>query len=262
VQIFFATTQLKKDFGIPNPPPALEVRRLGIVGSGFMGAGIAATAAVQAGVDVRMRDTDLERVATGLRSAREVLDERLKRRRITRHEYARQVMLLSGGSDYQGLPSRPRHRGRVRRPRSSIVVSEVEGRTHDRAVFASTLTIPIAHIAATARRRARDRHALLLPVPRMPLLEVIPSDAPTPRSSAPPWRSGVYGQTVIVVAGPASSIAFAPYINEAAPDSGGRNNWTIDEQWCSGAFCRTDHADRRRHRCGRKAGRDACALVT
>ena len=29
VQIFFATTQLKKDMGVANPPPPLEVRRLG-----------------------------------------------------------------------------------------------------------------------------------------------------------------------------------------------------------------------------------------
>src|SRR3989475_13232757 len=41
VQIFFATSQLKKDFGVPNPPPPAEVRRLGVVGSGFMGSGIA-----------------------------------------------------------------------------------------------------------------------------------------------------------------------------------------------------------------------------
>src|SRR4029077_19268844 len=32
VQIFFATTALKKDFGVPNPPPPGEVRRLGVVG--------------------------------------------------------------------------------------------------------------------------------------------------------------------------------------------------------------------------------------
>src|SRR3989475_2443772 len=49
VQIFFATTQLKKDFGVPNAPPPADVRRLGIVGSGFMGSGIAGTAVLQAG---------------------------------------------------------------------------------------------------------------------------------------------------------------------------------------------------------------------
>src|SRR5207244_3805953 len=75
VQIFFATTALKKDFGIANPPPPAVVSRLGVVGAGFMGSGIAGTAIAQAGVDVRMKDADLPRVAKGLAAAREILDE-------------------------------------------------------------------------------------------------------------------------------------------------------------------------------------------
>ena len=66
VQIFFATTQLKKDLGVENAPPPLEVRRLAVVGAGFMGAGIAGTAVVQAGVDVRVKDAALPQVAKGL----------------------------------------------------------------------------------------------------------------------------------------------------------------------------------------------------
>src|SRR2546428_131537 len=77
VQIFFATTQLKRDFGVPEAPPAAEVKRLGIVGAGFMGAGIAGTAVAQASVDVRLKDADLPRVAKGLLAAREILDDRL-----------------------------------------------------------------------------------------------------------------------------------------------------------------------------------------
>src|SRR6266571_5008756 len=107
VQIFFATTALKKDFGMANPtppPPApVDVRRLGVVGAGFMGSGIAGTAVAQAGVDVRMKDADLPRVAKGLAAAREILDDRLKRRRITRFEHARLVALLSGGDGYAGF---------------------------------------------------------------------------------------------------------------------------------------------------------------
>src|SRR3989454_496762 len=94
VQIFFATTQLKKDFGIPNAPPPTAVQRLAIVGAGFMGSGIAGTAIVQAGVDVRMKDADLPRVATGLAAARAPLDDRLRRHRIAEDEYARLAPLL------------------------------------------------------------------------------------------------------------------------------------------------------------------------
>src|SRR2546426_1769614 len=103
VQIFFATTALKKDFGIPNPPPPVVVGRLGVVGAGFMGSGIAGTAVVQAGVDVRIKDADLPRVAKGLAAARDILDDRLKRRRITPYEHARLVALLSGSDHYSGF---------------------------------------------------------------------------------------------------------------------------------------------------------------
>src|SRR5438552_3031713 len=103
VQIFFATNQLKKDPGVRNAPPAVRVQRLGILGSGFMGSGIAGTAVAQAEVDVRMKDADLARVGQGILAARAILDDRLKRRRITKFEYARLVALLSGGDTYAGF---------------------------------------------------------------------------------------------------------------------------------------------------------------
>src|SRR3989441_280189 len=83
VQIFFATTQLKKDFGVPNAPPPADVRRLGIVGSGFMGSGIAGTAVVQAGVGVRVKGADPPRVAEGLAGARGVLGDPPERPPVT-----------------------------------------------------------------------------------------------------------------------------------------------------------------------------------
>src|SRR5207249_12190714 len=89
VQIFFATTALKKDLGIPNPPPPTVVSRLGVVGAGVMGSGIAGTAIAQAAVDVPIKDADQPRVAKGLAPAREILDDRRKRRRITPYEHAR-----------------------------------------------------------------------------------------------------------------------------------------------------------------------------
>jgi 3-hydroxyacyl-CoA dehydrogenase / enoyl-CoA hydratase / 3-hydroxybutyryl-CoA epimerase len=243
VQIFFATTQLKKDFGIPNPPRPLEVRRLGIVGSGFMGTGIAGTAVVQAGVDVRMRDTDLERVAAGLRAARAILDERLERRRMTRHEHARQIMLLSSSSDYSGYTRADLVIEAVFEDLDVKrgVVKEVEAATHDRAVFASnTSTIPIAQIAEGAHRPQRviGMH-FFSPVPRMPLLEVIPSEHTEPEVVSTAVAFGRrMGKTVIVVADSPGfwvNRILAPYINEAAHlILAGASIETIDElmvQW-------------------------------
>jgi 3-hydroxyacyl-CoA dehydrogenase/enoyl-CoA hydratase/3-hydroxybutyryl-CoA epimerase len=60
VQIFFATTALKKDDGVPpGSASPRQIRRLGIVGSGFMGSGIAGTAVLNVEVDTRLKDSDL-----------------------------------------------------------------------------------------------------------------------------------------------------------------------------------------------------------
>src|SRR2546426_12557662 len=82
VQIFFATTQLKKDFGLPNAPPPTAVQRLAIVGAGFMGSGIAGTAIVQAGVDGGLKGADLPRGGKGAGGARGPLGRSRRPRRL------------------------------------------------------------------------------------------------------------------------------------------------------------------------------------
>ena len=53
--LFFATTALKKDSGVADPGArGAPVRKIGVLGAGFMGAGIA-TVAVQAGSIVRRK---------------------------------------------------------------------------------------------------------------------------------------------------------------------------------------------------------------
>jgi 3-hydroxyacyl-CoA dehydrogenase / enoyl-CoA hydratase / 3-hydroxybutyryl-CoA epimerase len=205
INIFFATNALKKDDGIaPGTARPRKVERLGVLGSGFMGAGIAGTAVVQAQVDVRLKDTDLGRIGKGLKSASDVLTGRLKRKRITRYEYERLAALLSGGADYDSF----------RRTDLVIeavfedlevkrkVLAEVEGATGPEAIFATnTSTIPINDIAVNARRPAKvvGMH-FFSPVDRMPLLEVIPTDRTSPETIATAAQFGRrMGKTVIVV---------------------------------------------------------------
>ncbi len=224
VQIFFATTQLKKDFGVADPPPPVEVQRLAVVGAGFMGAGIAGTAVTQAVVDVRLKDADLARVAQGLRAAREIVDDRLKRRRITRHEHQRLIALLSGSDAYTGF-------GRAELVIEAVfedlavkqkVLREIEAVVGERTVFASnTSTIPIAQIAAGATHAERviGMH-FFSPVPRMPLLEVIPGarTAPWAVSTAVAFGRRM-GKTPIVVRDTPGfwiNRILGPYMNEAA----------------------------------------------
>lgn len=222
VQIFFATNQLKKDPGVADAPPAARVTRLGIIGSGFMGSGIAGTAVAQAEVDVRMKDADLARVSQGILSARAILDDRLKRRRISKYDYARLVALLSGGESYAGF-------GRAELTIEAVfedlavkqqVLREVEGVLPPTGVFASnTSTIPITRIAEAARdpERVIGMH-FFSPVAKMPLLEVIPGARTTPQTISTAVAFGRrMGKTVIVVRDSPGfwvNRILAPYANE------------------------------------------------
>ena len=224
VGIFFATTALKKDDGVePGSAHPREVAHLGVVGSGFMGAGIAGTAITTAKVDVRMKDADLARVAKGLRAATDVPQGQLTRRRISKFEFERLAALVSGGADYRGF-------GRCDLVVEAVfedlavkraVLAELEAVLAPDAIFASnTSTIPIARIAEGARHpeRVLGMH-FFSPVDRMPLLEVIPTTQTNPDAIATAVRFGRrLGKTVIVVAdrpGFWVNRILAPYFVEA-----------------------------------------------
>jgi 3-hydroxyacyl-CoA dehydrogenase/enoyl-CoA hydratase/3-hydroxybutyryl-CoA epimerase len=224
VRIFFATTALKKDDGTaPGSATARTVKRLGVIGSGFMGSGIAGTAVTEAGVDVRLKDADLPRVGRGLKAATDILRSRLTRRRMTKWEFERQSALLSGSGDWHGFERADLVIEAVFEDLAvkRTVMAEVEAVVRPEAVVASnTSTIPIASIAEGARHPERmlGMH-FFSPVERMPLLEVIPTAVTSPDAIATAVRFGrKMGKTVIVVGdhpGFWVNRILSPYLNEA-----------------------------------------------
>jgi 3-hydroxyacyl-CoA dehydrogenase/enoyl-CoA hydratase/3-hydroxybutyryl-CoA epimerase len=225
VGIFFASNALKKDDGLPPgvTATAQPVQRIGVIGSGFMGAGIAGTAVSTANVDARLRDTELSRVGKGLKSATDILTGRLKRRRITKPEYERLVARLSGGNDYAGFQRADLVVEAVFEDLEvkRTVLAEVERATSGRTIFATnTSTIPIEAIAAGAQRpkNVLGMH-FFSPVDRMPLVEVIPTSQTAPETIATTVGFGRrMGKTVIVVKDSPGfwvNRILTPYMNEA-----------------------------------------------
>lgn len=223
VYLFFATTALKKDSGLPNgvTATARPVRKIGVLGAGFMGAGIASVA-VQQGTIVRMKDSSLDRVAKGFGAVRKVLEERRKRGSITRIEFENMMSLLGGTIDYLGFANvdlvieavfedlEVKHQ----------VLREVEA-VAPHAIFATnTSTIPIRDIARASKNPAQviGMH-FFSPVHRMPLLEVIVAPETSDDTTATALAYGrQLGKTVIVVRdGPGFYVnrILAPYLNEA-----------------------------------------------
>jgi 3-hydroxyacyl-CoA dehydrogenase/enoyl-CoA hydratase/3-hydroxybutyryl-CoA epimerase len=221
--LFFATTELKKDPGVPEPAPdPLPIRRLGIIGAGFMGAGIASVAAPE-GTMVRLKDADSARVAKGLAAARTVLEEKFRKRHITRQVFEDQVALITGTTDYSGFASTDLVIEAVFEDIAvkHQVLREVEQVISDDAIFASnTSTIPITRIAQVAARpdRVVGMH-FFSPVHKMPLLEVIVTERTAPQVTATVVAYGKQlGKTTVVVRdGPGfyANRILSPYINEA-----------------------------------------------
>jgi 3-hydroxyacyl-CoA dehydrogenase / enoyl-CoA hydratase / 3-hydroxybutyryl-CoA epimerase len=177
LDIYFATEQVKKETGVddPNVRPR-EVTRLGVLGAGIMGGGIAQLAADR-GIPARMKDIDPKALAHGYAAAAQVFREAVARRRLTAREMTLRMARLSGTLDYTGFPQcevtieAVVEKVEVKR----AVLAEWEQAVPETAIFASnTSTLPIHEIAAGAERpeHVAGMH-FFNPVHRMPLVEVI-----------------------------------------------------------------------------------------
>ena len=223
INIFFATTALKKDNGCDDPlVQARSVNQITMLGAGLMGAGIAYVSA-NAGLNVRLKDRDAASVGKGLAYARQILDERVRKRRSTPRDRSDIMARISPTTDYAGLRDSQviieavfedidlKHR----------IVREVESACSPTAIFASnTSTIPLTTIArASARPGQVIGMHYFSPVQKMPLLEIIVTEQTEPWVVATCVELGKrHGKTVIVVndgVGFYTSRILGPYMNEA-----------------------------------------------
>ncbi|HEX7124908.1 MAG TPA: 3-hydroxyacyl-CoA dehydrogenase NAD-binding domain-containing protein [Thermodesulfobacteriota bacterium] len=154
---------------------ARPVARLGVLGAGIMGAGIAQSAA-QAGLPVRLRDVSVAALAAGMKAAAAVPREAVRRRRMTPVDMRRQMGRISATTDWRGFA------------RCDLVIEAVvEDLEVKRTVLAqAAAAAPGALLATNTSSIAIDAIAEGLPDPsrlvgihffnpvhRMPLVEVV-----------------------------------------------------------------------------------------
>jgi 3-hydroxyacyl-CoA dehydrogenase / enoyl-CoA hydratase / 3-hydroxybutyryl-CoA epimerase len=225
MRIFFAQNDLKKDSGVSDPSvKPRPVTKVGVLGAGLMGAGIACISADDGGLFVRMKDRDPPALQRGLAYVRGVLDERVNRRRMTPGERDRIMSRVTVSLDYSGFADAEVvieavfEDIEVKRS----VLRDIEKAAQGDVIFASnTSSLPIAKIAEAAKHPERvvGMH-YFSPVQKMPLLEVIVTGKTAPWVTATAVALGKkQGKTVIVVndgVGFYTSRALAPYLNEAA----------------------------------------------
>lgn len=224
VEIFKATTALKKENGVANPDvKPREVRKLAIVGGGLMGGGIAFVAANQQEVSVRIKDKDDAGVARALTHVRGLFDERVRKKSLTWREAAAREALVTAATDYSGFKTADLVVEAVFEDLElkRKVLSEVEALTRGDCIFASnTSSISIAKIAeASARPEMVIGMHYFSPVNKMPLLEVVVQPRTADWVTATCVEVGKrQGKSVIVVndgVGFYTTRTLAPFMNEA-----------------------------------------------
>ncbi len=217
VWIFHAMNAAKKE---PNDD-AREVRRLAVLGGGFMGAGIASVSLGRCSVTIRDLSDDV--LASAARTISSGLDKQIHSGSIRRVEGDRRWSRLELTTDVDRLRGADLVIEAVFEDLElkRKVLAEAEERIGPKAVYASnTSALPISGIAADARHpeRVLGMH-YFSPVPKMPLLEIVAAEGTAGWAVTTARSFGVaQGKACIVVAdGPGfyTTRILAPYLNEA-----------------------------------------------
>lgn len=223
LDIFFATEEVKKETGVEDPSVRpRDVTRVGILGAGVMGGGIAQLAADR-GLTARMKDIEPKALAHGYAAAASVWREALARRRLTSREMTVRMARLSGTLDYSGFAQCEVTIEAVveKVAVKQAVLAEWEQAVGEAAIFGSnTSTIPIREIAASAKHpeRVAGMH-FFNPVHRMPLVEVIRGEKSSEETVSTIFAlAKKLGKTPVVVRDMPGFLVnriLAPYLSEA-----------------------------------------------
>jgi 3-hydroxyacyl-CoA dehydrogenase/enoyl-CoA hydratase/3-hydroxybutyryl-CoA epimerase len=159
----------------PNEPPT-SLKKIGIVGAGFMGAGIAQVSAA-AGLKVVLIDRDQETADKGMAGLHKALSDRVMKGRMKGAERDEQLARISPAADYATLKDCDLVIEAVFEDRKvkSDVIAKIQAVIGDNTIFGSnTSTLPITSLASEFKDPARfiGIH-FFSPVDRMMLVEII-----------------------------------------------------------------------------------------
>jgi len=174
--LFVSMQELNKLARRPVDQRPNKIKKVGILGAGFMGAGIAYVSA-QAGIDVVLIDRDQEAADKGKKHSDDLLTKAVQRGRST--EEAKQKVLdkITATADYEELADCDLVIEAVFEDREikKTVTEKAEAVMKSRAIYASnTSTLPITSLAEASQRPKNfiGIH-FFSPVDKMMLVEVI-----------------------------------------------------------------------------------------
>ncbi|MFO1271085.1 MAG: 3-hydroxyacyl-CoA dehydrogenase NAD-binding domain-containing protein [Rubrivivax sp.] len=174
--LWYQLNAIKKGASRPAGVPPSKVKKLGVLGAGMMGGGIAYVSA-KAGLEVVLLDSTQEAAERGKAYSQGLLDKAVKKGRSTAEKRDALLAKITPTTDYAKLDGCDLVIEAVFEDRAvkADVTRKTEAVIAPSAVFASnTSTLPITGLAQAS---ARPKHFIGLhffsPVDKMPLVEII-----------------------------------------------------------------------------------------
>jgi len=185
--LFFHMNRVNTLARRPTGVPARKISRVGVLGAGMMGAGIAYAHAIT-GIDTVLLDATPEAAQNGKDYTRRLLDKRVASGRMTEAQRDAVLARIQPTTQYADLAGCGLVIEAVFEDRTvkADVTRKAEAVLASDAIFASnTSTLPIAGLAAASARPERfiGLH-FFSPVDKMPLVEVIVSQQTSPETLA------------------------------------------------------------------------------
>jgi len=174
--LFVSLQEINKGARRPAAVPAKKFKTVGVLGAGFMGAGIAYVSAL-AGLDVILIDRDPETAAKGKAHSEKLMTEQVNRGRATPETRDAVLARIKPTADFVALKGCELVIEAVFEDRKvkEEVIARAQNVLGEGAIFGSnTSTLPITSLAESFKDRARfiGIH-FFSPVERMALVEII-----------------------------------------------------------------------------------------
>ena len=174
--LFVSMQELNKGARRPADVPATTLKKIGVVGAGFMGAGIAQVSAA-VGLQVVLIDRDQETADKGKAALHKALSDRVMKGRMKGADRDQLLAQITPTADYAALKDCDLVIEAVFEDRKvkADVIAKIQAVIGDNVIFASnTSTLPITSLATEFKDPARfiGIH-FFSPVDRMMLVEII-----------------------------------------------------------------------------------------
>ena len=173
---WFQLNEIKAGGSRPNGIDPYTTKKVGILGAGMMGAGIAYSTAIR-GIDVVLKDVSLEAAEKGKAYSEGLLKKRVSRKQMTEEKKEKILSSITPTADAKDLEGCDLIIEAVfeNRELKAKVTQEAESFMADGGVFASnTSTLPITGLAEASKDAEKfiGLH-FFSPVDKMPLVEII-----------------------------------------------------------------------------------------